>query len=149
MVRPDGESVSGSAPEQQVWEQVMKVARAFRTLDPEALSDAYAEDADWTNAFGTTLKGRDAIVGYLRKLFADRRFAAGELVGEPQAQLRWVGEDVAVVKTYLEREGQRTVEGGEIPVRRNHAIKVLHRESGRWLIVTDLYMDARDERTLP
>jgi uncharacterized protein (TIGR02246 family) len=137
-----------SESERRIWEQVMKVAMAFRTLDPEGLGAVYAEDADWTNAFGTTLTGREQIVDHLRRLFADERFAAGELVGEPQARLRWVGEDVAVVKTYLERRGQRTVEGGELPIRRNHSIKVLQRQGGEWLIVSDLYMDARDERTL-
>lgn len=46
-----------------------------------------------------------------------------------------------------EREGQQTVEGGELPVRRNHSLKVLVKRDSRWLILADLYMDARDEQT--
>src|SRR5262249_36928071 len=50
-------------------------------------------DANWTNAVRTTLKGRDHIVDYSRRLFADPRFAAGWLVGEPHLALRWLGAD--------------------------------------------------------
>lgn len=59
-----------------------------------------------------------------------------------------LGDDVAVATTYLEREGQRTAEGGELPVRRNHSLKVLPRDGDRWLIVSELYMDAREEEPL-
>jgi hypothetical protein len=55
---------------------------------------------------------------------------------------------VAVVKTYIEREGQQTVEGSELLVRRNHSLKVLVKRDGQWLIVSEMYMDARDEQTL-
>jgi hypothetical protein len=62
--------------------------------------------------------------------------------------MRFVGDDVAVVKTYIEREGQQKVGGGELPVRRNHSLKVLVKRDGRWLILSEMYMDARDEQTL-
>jgi hypothetical protein len=56
--------------------------------------------------------------------FADPRFAAGKPVAPPQTSIRLVADDVAVAKTYIEREGQQTVDGSELP-----------------------YMDARDETT--
>lgn len=127
---------------------LMKLAGAFRGLDASGLDEVYAADADWTNAFGTSRQGREEIVSYLEALFQDERFAAGKPVGPPQASIRFLGDDVAVAKTYIEREGQRTVEGGELPVRRNHSLKVLERGSGGWQIVSEIYMDARDERTL-
>jgi hypothetical protein len=64
-------------------------------------------DANWTNAVRTTLKGRDHIVDYSRRLFADPRFAAGWLVGEPHLALRWLGADIVVAMTYVERGGTR------------------------------------------
>ena len=39
---------------------------AFRGLDASGVEDLYVDDADWTNAFGTTLKGNREIAGYLR-----------------------------------------------------------------------------------
>ncbi|MGW1893329.1 YybH family protein [Streptomyces sp. NPDC002004] len=136
------------ADEEQIRNRIRSIAIGFRELKADVFRDVYAEDADWTNAFGTTLRGRDVIVGYLRKLFADPHFSSGRQVGSPQAQLRWVTDDVVVVKTYIEREGQQTREGEDLPLRRNYSIKVLHRQGGHWVVVSDLYMDAREESTL-
>ncbi|MEV7418378.1 SgcJ/EcaC family oxidoreductase [Streptomyces sp. NPDC089919] len=137
-----------AADEEQIWNQILAIAAGFKANDAAVFSDVYAHDADWTNAFGTTRHGREEIVSYLRRLFADPRFAAGRPVGPPQAKLRWVTDDVAVVTTYIEREGQQTTSGEVLPTRRNHSIKVLQRQGDRWLVVSDLYMDARDEQTL-
>ena len=135
--------------EAAIGEVLIKLARGFASNDADGLDALYAEDADWTNAFGTSLHGRDTIIRYLEKLFADSRFEAGHMVGEPQASIRFAaGGNVAIVKTYVEREGQRTVAGGKLPVRRNHSLKVLEKRHGRWTIVSEIYMDARDEQTL-
>ena len=134
--------------ETAVYEVLLKIGAAFRGLDATGVEDLYFEDADWTNAFGTTLRGNTAIAGYLRDLFADEHFAAGVPVRPPEASVRFLGDDVAVAKTYLERAGQQTSTGETLPVRRNHSLKVLRKEGGTWRIVSDLYMDARDDSTL-
>jgi len=133
--------------QQAVGEAMMLLANAFRTLDASGLGALYSEDADWTNAFGTTKKGAAEIVAYLTQLFADPHFAAGKPLGPPHASMRFVADDVAVMKTYIEREGQQTSDGDQLPVRRNHSLKVFRREAGGWRIVSDIYMDARDDQT--
>jgi hypothetical protein len=75
------------------------------------------------------------------------RTADEAAVAPPQASIRFVADNVAVAKTYIEREGQQTVDGSELPVRRNHSLKVLVNRDRRWQIVSELYMDARDETT--
>jgi uncharacterized protein (TIGR02246 family) len=123
---------------------------AFASRNADLLREVYAADADWTNAFGTTRSGRDAIVAYLRGLFADAHFGAGRLAGPPQVSVRPVTDDVVVAKTFVEIAGQQTAGGNELPTRRNHSLKVLARQpDGRWLIVSEIYMDARDETTYP
>jgi uncharacterized protein (TIGR02246 family) len=123
------------------------LAKGFRDLDARALDGLYVEDADWTNAFGTTLKGASAIREYLARLFAEPNFAAGKPVGPPQGQVRFVTAHVAIAKTYIGREGQRTTDGRTL-LRHNYSIKVLVRQpDGGWKIVSDLYMDARAEDT--
>lgn len=120
----------------------------FRRRDVDILKDIYSTDADWTNAFGRSLKGREAIVTYLRELFADSNFSEGEMQGAPQVETRQVSENVVLIKTYMEISGQKTVDGGTLPTRRNHSLKVLHRQyDDSWLIVSEIYMDARDEVT--
>jgi uncharacterized protein (TIGR02246 family) len=133
--------------QQAVGEAMTRLANAFRSLDASGLEALYSEDADWTNAFGTTKHGAAEIAAYLAQLFADPHFAAGTPLGPPQASMRFVTDDVAVVKTYIEREGQQTSDGGQLPVRRNHSLKVFRREAAGWRIVSDIYMDARDDKT--
>jgi uncharacterized protein (TIGR02246 family) len=130
-------------------EQTLRTLQiAFRNRNADLLRDVYVADADWTNAFGTTRSGRDAIVAYLRGLFADAHFDAGRLAGAPQISIRPVTHDVVVVKIYAEIAAQQTIDGKELPIRRNHSLKVLARQGdGHWLIVSDMYMDARDEAT--
>ncbi len=95
-----------------------------------------------------TLKGNQEIARYLTDLFGNPHFAAGAPTGPPEASVRFLGDNVALAKTYLERAGQQTAEGDTLPVRRNHSLKVLTKEAGSWRIVSDLYMDARDDTTL-
>jgi uncharacterized protein (TIGR02246 family) len=130
-------------------EQTLRTLQAaFASRNAELLRDVYVADADWTNAFGTTLSGRDAIVAYLTGLFADAHFGAGRFAGPPQVSVRPVTNDVVVAKTYVEIAGQQTADGRDLPNRRNHSLKVLARQpDGRWLIVSEIYMDARDETT--
>jgi uncharacterized protein (TIGR02246 family) len=130
-------------------EQTLRTLQiAFLSRNADLLRDVYVADADWTNAFGTTRSGRDSIVAYLRGLFADEHFGAGQLVGAPQISVRPVSPDVVVARTYVEIAGQQAVDGKELSTRRNHSLKVLVRqEDGRWLIVSEMYMDAREETT--
>jgi len=51
------------------------------------------------------LSGRDAVVAYLKGLFADAHFGAGKLIGRPQVSIRPVTPDVVVSKTYAEIAG--------------------------------------------
>lgn len=139
---------TGSPEDQQaVGEVLMRLAGAFRSLDATEVEDLYTDDADWTNAFGTSKKGAAEIADYLTRLFADEHFGAGKPVGPPEASMRFVADDICVVKTYVEREGQEDSSGGTLAVRRNHSLKVLRREAGGWRIVSEIYMDARSDET--
>jgi uncharacterized protein (TIGR02246 family) len=130
-------------------EQTLRTLQAaFASRNADILREVYVADADWTNAFGTTRSGRDAIVAYLKGLFADVHFGAGRLAGPPRVSVRPVTDDVVVARTFVEIAGQQTADGKELPTRRNHSLKVLARQpDGRWLIVSEIYMDARDETT--
>ncbi len=66
---------------------LLALGAAFRQRDAHLLESVYADDADWTNAFGTTLRGRREIVAYLTGLFADPHFDAGT-PGRPQVSVR-------------------------------------------------------------
>jgi uncharacterized protein (TIGR02246 family) len=134
---------SHATDEEHVVHALLTVATAFTTRDAEALRTAYTPDADWINASGTALHGRDAIIDHLRQLFTDPHFAAASLVGPPTLSLRWLDDDAVIATTYLERRRQQTIDGRTLPRRRTHSLKVLTRsDHGTWLIVSDIYADA-------
>ncbi len=140
--------IDGSPDDQQaVGEVMMRLAGAFRSLDAAGVEELYSQDADWTNAFGTSRTGATEIASYLRDLFRDAHSGAGRPIGPPEASMRFVAQDVCVVKTYIEQEGQETSGGEQLGVRRNHSLKVFRREADGWKIVSDIYMDARDDET--
>ncbi|MEU8005500.1 SgcJ/EcaC family oxidoreductase [Catellatospora sp. NPDC049111] len=142
--------VAGRARDEEAIGAVMaRLAQAFAGLSADGVAELYTADADWTNAFGTSRTGGAQIEAYLAALFADPHFAAGRPLGPPRVELQWLDADAAVVKTYLEREGQLRADGSTMPVRRNFSLKVFVRRPDGWKIASDMYMDARDDSTLP
>lgn len=100
------------------------------------------------NAFGSVKKGSEEIVAYLRGLFADAKFAAGTSPEPPQSSMRRVTDDVVVVSIRQQIYGQGRVGESAIPVRDNHSLHVLQKQAdGRWLIVSEMFMDARQDET--
>ena len=127
---------------------LISLLTGFRERDAEKLVDVYSTDADWVNAFGTVKKGGVEIVTYLRGLFADANFNAGELKAPPETALRVLTPDVVLVSAHLQVQGQKLVGGGEIEVRDNFSLRVLQRQDdGKWLIVSEMYNDANREQT--
>lgn len=127
---------------------MMALLGGFAGRDVGALADAYAQDADWVNAFGTALTGRDAILSYLRGLFADANFDAGRIVAPPESRLRRLSDTVVAVSVHLQVRDQGLVGGGSITLRDNRSLHILQKErDGRWRIVSEIYMDARQDST--
>jgi uncharacterized protein (TIGR02246 family) len=127
---------------------LMALLSGFQERDADKLVGVYSADADWVNAFGSVKRGADEIVEYLRGLFADDNFNAGTLKAPPDTSFRVLTPEVLLVNAHLQVEGQKLVGGGEIEVRDNHSLRVLQRQpDGTWLIVSEMYNDANQERT--
>jgi uncharacterized protein (TIGR02246 family) len=120
----------------------------FRERDADKLTRVYSADADWVNAFGTVKKGSDEIITYLRGLFADENFGAGRPAAPPEIAIRALTPDVVLVSMHLQITGQKLIGGGEIELRDNYSLRVLHRQpDGSWPIVSEMFNDANREST--
>jgi uncharacterized protein (TIGR02246 family) len=127
---------------------LISLLTGFQERDVDKLANVYSGDADWVNAFGTVKRGADEIIDYLRGLFADDNFNAGSLKAPPEASFRVLTPDVVLVNAHLQVEGQKLVGGSEIEMRDNHSLRVLQRQpDGTWLIVSEMYNDANQEKT--
>jgi len=118
----------------------------WRTKNASLACADYTDDADWTNAFGMTERGRDAICKRLAEVFS-RPFvmaATSEVVSQ---DVRFLGPDVAIVITKVRRVGQQTPTGEALGPRDTRHQRVLSRTGGKWRIVSHLIADARDPAT--
>ncbi|MDF1799960.1 MAG: SgcJ/EcaC family oxidoreductase [Planctomycetota bacterium] len=106
----------------------------------------YAEDADWTNAFGDRFQGRAALREGLEFIFSLGFVMAGESSGNQFAEVTFVTPDVALVRSKLIRVGQEQSDGSLMPDRHINHLRVLHRRDGRWLIVSHLISQALAKR---
>ena len=67
----------------------------------------YAEDADWTNAFGDRFVGRDALRKGLEFIFSLDFVMAGDSAGNEFSDISFLSVDVALIRSKLVRAGKR------------------------------------------
>lgn len=114
----------------------------WRTKDAALATDAYSDDAEFTNAFGFHRVGRAAIAEYIAEVFTFDFVMAGRSVDETVA-IRFLEPDVALVRTRRTRTGQLLADGRALPPREISHLRVFHRDGGRWEIASHLISDAR------
>jgi uncharacterized protein (TIGR02246 family) len=135
-----------SAPEgKPVCEAVERVDRGFRENDAAEIAAAYADDADWTNAVGVHLRGRQNIQKFLSRLLATPEISGSTDSPLDIQTVRFLKPDVAVVYSYLQTTGQKSQKDGKpITLRKTHEMQVLQKFDSDWRIVSDLISDEND-----
>jgi uncharacterized protein (TIGR02246 family) len=150
MIVADTSSFSSlpAADQEAIGTTLTALVNGFRERDAGQLVGIYTSDADWVNAFGSVRKGSDEIVAYLRGLFSDENFNAGTLRAPPEVTIRVLTAEVVLVSAHLQVDGQKLVGGGDIEVRDNFSLRVLHRQDdGSWLVASEMYNDANREQS--
>ena len=145
---PAGVSALAEPDQQAIARTLTSLLAGFSERNAGKLADAYSDDADWVNAFGSVKHGREEIITYLRGLFADANFNAGTLKAPLESSIRVLTNEVVLVSTHLLIEGQKLLDGGVIDERDNHSLHVLQRQSdGTWPVVSEMYMDANRDQS--
>ncbi|MHA7871526.1 MAG: YybH family protein, partial [Hyphococcus sp.] len=65
----------------------------------------YAEDVDWTNAFGDRFQGRDDLRQGLEFIFSLGFVMAGHTGGNEYADITFLSPDIALLRSKLVRKG--------------------------------------------
>lgn len=118
----------------------------WATADADRAVQDYAEDVDWTNAFGDRFQGRAALRDGLAAIFELDFVMAGTSSEEVFADVTFPAPDVALIRSQLVRRGQRQSDGLPMADRRIHHLRVLQRREGRWQIISHLISQAREKR---
>ncbi|MDQ3139877.1 MAG: SgcJ/EcaC family oxidoreductase, partial [Pseudomonadota bacterium] len=107
--------------------------RAWQVKDHKLATSDYAEETHWVNAFGQRAMSRAEVERTLREVFTLPFVVAGNsrTVGH---DVRFLGKDVAVVTTQVERHGQKTPDSRELGSRQTSHLRVFQRQNGTWRI---------------
>ena len=112
--------------------------QGWATGDAAMAVQDYADDTDWTNAFGDRFQSRQTLQEGLEHIFSLGFVMAGQSAGNEYADVTFLGPDIALVRSKLVRAGQETSTGETMPDRHINHLRVLQRRGNRWLIVSHL-----------
>ena len=124
---------------QAIQDIVSALVAAWNRHDAHAFAAAFAEDADFTNVFGMTAKGRGAIevlhAPIFQTMFKDSHLEATE------TRVRWIRPDVASVDVKWQMTGARDPLGNPWAEREGMLNWIVTRHGDRWLIDVSHNMD--------
>lgn len=139
-------AAQSDADKNAILETLKSWNQGWSESDAELAVRDYADNTDWTNAFGDRFEGKAALQEGLEYIFSLGFVMAGDSAGNEFADVRFLGKDVAIVRSKLVRTGQRTSTGGEMPERHINHLRVYEKREGRWLIVTHMISQAHEKR---
>ena len=149
MSAPAGESGALGADQTKDEEAIRRAIanwdRGWKDFDGRLATQDYADDADWTNAFGRARKGRVEVEKYLTELFKTPEIRSRTSTPST-VEIRFVRSDVAVVISSRDTVGQRTASGAEYPTRKTHDLRVMANQNGKWVVISHLIMDEKEVR---
>lgn len=112
-------------------EAVQKYVAAFNAGDADAAAATYAPDATHTYALGLTHRGRGAIAGGLRELFAGPM--KGAKISITTLRVRSLAPTIAVEEEAFSLEGLVSPDGGRLPPVQGLCLAVHQQRGGQWL----------------
>ena len=102
--------------------------RGWAERDAELAIHDYADDVDWTNAFGDRFQGRDALKKGLEFIFGLDFVMAGASGQNEFEDVTFLSPDIALLRSKLVRVGQKKSTGDTMPDRHIHHLRVLKRQ---------------------
>ena len=126
----------------QIEQAIENWNKAWITKDHRLAALNYSEDADWTNAFGMSRKGRTEIEKTLKEVFSLPFVMEGKSKTVGQT-IKPLSPSFVAVFTRVEREGQKLSSGETLATRRTSHLRIFAKTE-TWQIVSHLISDARE-----
>nr|WP_299383464.1 hypothetical protein [Allomuricauda sp.] len=119
--------------------------RAWKTKDAVLAAKWYSADAEFTNAFGFSMLGKNAIESYLTRVFKMDFVMAGESE-QTSLKLLPISENVVLAVSTISRKGQRLSDNSALGDRKTTHHRLFQNREG-WQLVAHLISDARSIKT--
>jgi len=125
-----------------IWKLITEFNDAWTAKDPVRYAAVFANDADWENAFGGHLKGRDSILIFYRKLMLQFTTAVETIT---KIQVFCMSTDFALVDIYQTVDGQKLPNSGRlVPTRHIRMSDVYQKIDGKWQVKVHRVTDLRE-----
>ncbi|MEO1654798.1 MAG: SgcJ/EcaC family oxidoreductase [Bacteroidota bacterium] len=113
--------------------------------DLELVLKGYAEEVDWTNAFGDRMQGKKALKSLLETIFSLDFVMSGQ--NNYQApDITFPGSDIALVRSTNIRSGQKWPDGSPMKDRVINHLRVFKKMNGQWLIIHHMISQAQEKQ---
>lgn len=131
------EPSTNSKDQKDIMQAIQNGIQGWEQKDVELATKDYAEDADWTNAFGDRYQGKQKLEEYIQFLFTLPTVMAGK-TNYKYHDLKFIGSKVALVRSKSIRLGQQLDDGNPHGDRHINHLRVFEKREGKWLIVSHL-----------
>lgn len=117
----------------------------WKEKDARLAVKGYAEDCDWTNAFGDRVQSREELEQLLEHIFSLDFVMAGES-REEYADFTFLSDSIALRRSQVVRVGQEWRDGSKMNDRVVNHLRVYRKTGEEWQIVNHLISQAQEKK---
>jgi uncharacterized protein (TIGR02246 family) len=129
----------------QIVNKVADWNKAWQIKDASLAAKWYANDAEFTNAFGFSMIGKAAIEEYLTRVFNMDFVMAGNST-QTSIKLIYISSNSILVVSTIFREGQKLNDNSDLGPRSTTHHRIFRKDDD-WKIMAHLISDARSIKT--
>lgn len=119
--------------------------KGWETKDVDLSLKYYADDTDWTNAFGDRVQSKEELQQLLETIFGLDFVMAGENdYGENE--ITFLNDSIATARSLNVRKNQKWPDGSKMDDRHINHLRVYKNINGEWLIVHHMISQAWPKR---
>lgn len=129
----------------QINESIEAWDKGWETKDLELSLKYYADDTDWTNAFGDRVQSKTELRQLLETIFGLDFVMAGENdYGENE--ITFLSDSIATARSLNIRKNQKWPDGSQMDDRHINHLRIYENKNGKWLIINHMISQAWPKR---
>ena len=120
---------------------ISDISEGWKKKDVDLTVAHYAEDVDWTNAFGDRMQSKNDLKALLTRIYSMDFVMKGNSKKQYD-DINFLSPEIAVVRSKTIVKGQEWGDGTKMKDRNNHHLMVFQKSEGVWKIHSHLISQA-------